>query len=451
MTQPAPAAPGPTLVSDPPRPQPLAPASPKSLGETGLSADNVTALLLKTLYTGELSGREIAEQMGLPYGILEDLIAQARAEQLMEVRSASGTGTAGYRYALTDRGRERAQQLFETSGYVGVAPVPLAQYVRYVEASAAQDRTVDQETVAHAFNHLILEDRMLGQLGPAMSARRAMFLHGPPGNGKSAMGSAMGRALGDPVYMPHALDVDGHVVTLFDPVTHQPEPAPEQSQLIRAATETDGRWVRIRRPVIMVGGELTLDQLDLKFNQLSRFYEAPVQLKATGGVLLVDDFGRQQVPANALLNRWIVPLESRVDFLTLATGRKFDVPFDVFVVFATNLEPRTLADEAFLRRIPYKVQATNPSLEQFTAIFKLNCEERNLSFDPKLVDHLCREYYEGRGLEIRACHPRDLLEQVITLCRYRKQPLQVSVDLLEEACQTYFLDAPVGGTQAAVE
>ncbi len=278
-----------------------------------------------------------------------------------------------------------------------------------------------------------------------------MFLHGPPGNGKSAMGGAMGQALGDPVYMPHALDVDGHTVKLFDPVTHHPEPVRQESQLIRQATETDGRWVRIRRPVIMVGGELTLDQLDLKFNQLSRYYEAPVQLKATGGVLLVDDFGRQQVPANALLNRWIVPLESRVDFLTLATGRKFDVPFDVFVVFATNLEPRKLADEAFLRRIPYKVQATNPSLEQFTAIFKLNCEERSLTFDPKLVEHLCREYYERRRLEIRACHPRDLLEQVITLCRYRKQPLHVSVDLLEEACQTYFLDAPVGGSQAAVE
>ena len=291
---------------------------------------------------------------------------------------------------------------------------------------------------------------MLNQLGPAMSARRAMFLHGPPGNGKSAMGSAMGRALGEPVYMPHALDVDGHIVTLFDPVTHVPEPIEHESQLVRAATETDGRWVRIKRPVIMVGGELTLDQLDLKFNALSRYYEAPVQLKATGGVLLVDDFGRQQVPANSLLNRWIVPLEARVDFLTLATGRKFDVPFDVFVVFATNLEPRTLADEAFLRRIPYKVQATNPSLDQFNAIFKMNCEERQLTFDSTLVDHLCREYYEGRGLEIRACHPRDLLDQVVTLCRYRRQPRHVSVDLLEEACQTYFLDAPVGGTQAGV-
>ena len=443
--------PGPALVTDEPPVQPLAPASPKSLGETGLPADNVTALLLKTLYTGELIGREIAELMGLPYGILEDLIGHARDEQLMEVRSASGTGTAGYRYSLTDRGRTRAQQHLEMSGYVGAAPVPLAQYVRYVQRSAEQDRTVDQETVADAFSHLILDDRMLNQLGPAMSARRAMFLHGPPGNGKSAIGSAMGRALGEPVYMPHALDVDGHIVTLFDPVTHVPEPVEEESQLMRAATETDARWVRIKRPVITVGGELTLDQLDLKFNELSRYYEAPVQLKATGGVLLVDDFGRQQVPANALLNRWIVPLEARIDFLTLATGRKFDVPFDVFVVFATNLEPRTLADEAFLRRIPYKVQATNPSLEQFSAIFELNCKERNVAFDQTLVDHLCREYYDGRGLEIRACHPRDLLEQVMTLCRYRRQTPHVSVELLDEACQTYFLDAPVGGTQAAVK
>ena len=449
MTLPIPDTTGPTLVAD--EPLPLAPATPSSLAETGLSADAVTALLLKTLYTGELSGRELAESVAIPYGILEDLIGHARVEQQVEVRSAAGAGTAGYRYALTDRGRERAQQFFAVSGYVGAAPVPLDQYVRYVKRLSEEEMPVDRERVAGAFCHLVLSDEMLDQLGPALSGARAMFLHGPPGNGKSAMGAGIGRVLGGAVYVPHALDVDGHVVTLFDPVNHVPEPLEQHSTLLRSATATDPRWVRIQRPVITVGGELTLDLLDLKFNHLAKFYEAPVQLKANGGVLLVDDFGRQRVPASDLLNRWIVPLESRIDFLTMHTGRKFEVPFDVFVVFATNLEPRSLADEAFLRRIPYKVLAKNPTLEQFGEIFKLVCNQHTIAFDPTLVEYLCREYYEGRGFEMRACHPRDLLAQVVTLCRYRQQELHVTTELLDEACQTYFLDAPVSGTKAAAQ
>ena len=449
MTLPIPEELGPTLVSD--APLPLAPATPTSLAETGLSADTMTSLLLKTLYTGELSGRELAEHVGIQYAILEDLIGHARVEQQIEVRSASGAGTAGYRYALTDRGRQSAQQFFEVCGYVGAAPVPLDQYVRYVKRLSEEDMPIDRERVASAFKHLIIEDEVLDQLGPAISAARAMFLYGPPGNGKSAMGAGIGRVMGGAVYIPQALEIDGQVVTMFDPVNHAPEPLVQNSTLLRSAAETDPRWVRIQRPVITVGGELTLDALDLKFNPLARFYEAPVQLKANSGVLLVDDFGRQRVAANDLLNRWIVPLEAQVDYLTLHTGRKFEVPFNVFVVFATNLEPRSLADEAFLRRIPYKVLAKNPTVEQFTEIFKLNCDQQNVTFDPKLVEHLCSEYYEGRGFEMRACHPRDLITQVVTLCRYRKQEIEITTELLNAACHTYFLDAPVNGTQAVAE
>jgi predicted ATPase with chaperone activity len=193
-----------------------------------------------------------------------------------------------------------------------------------------------------------------------------------------------------------------------------------------------------------------MEQLDLKFNHLAKFYEAPVQLMANTGVLLVDDFGRQRIPAGDLLNRWIVPLESRVDYLALHTGRKFEVPFEVLVIFATNLEPRKLADEAFLRRIPYKVHATNPSLEQFSAIFAMVCEKQGIEFDQTVVDHLCREYYDARGLEMRACHPRDLVGHMVNLCRYRKQPLAITPRLLDEACRTYFLDKPLHGTEAKV-
>lgn len=424
------------------------PPTPTTLAQTGLAADGLLGLILKTLYSGELTGRELSEALKIGYGILEPIMDAARQEQLMEVKRASGAGTAGYQYALSERGRDRAKQFFEVNGYVGPAPVPLDQYVRYVNELGKENQIIDREVIASGFTDLIVADDMLDQLGPAVSTRRAMFLYGPPGNGKSAMSAGIGRALGGAVYMPHALEIGGQVVTMFDPVTHIPQPLEDGNPLLRHDAAADPRWIRIRRPVITVGGELTLEQLDLKFNHLAKFYEAPVQLKANCGVLLVDDFGRQRIPASDLLNRWIVPLESRIDYLALHTGRKFAVPFDVLVIFATNLEPRTLADEAFLRRIPYKVRATNPSLDQFSAIFAMVCQKHGVEFDPAIVDHLCAEYYEGRGLEMRACHPRDLVEQMVTLCRFRKQPIALTLKLLDEACRTYFLDKPLYGTEA---
>jgi hypothetical protein len=440
-------------VPPPARTSPALPVvrpAPTTLAETGLVADTLLGLILKFLCARELSGRELADEVKVTYAILEPIIDAARAEQLMEIKHASGAGTAGYTYALTDRGRDRAKYFLETNGYVGPAPVPLDQYTWYVRELGKDNDIVDRDVIAAGLDDLIVADDMLDQLGPAVSMRRAMFLYGPPGNGKSAMSAGIGRALGGAVYMPYALDIGGQVVTLFDPVTHVIQPAGEGNRLVRLDTASDPRWVRVRRPVITVGGELTLEQLDLQFNHLAKFYEAPVQLKANCGVLLVDDFGRQRIPASDLLNRWIVPLEARVDYLALHTGRKFEVPFDVLVIFATNLEPRTLADEAFLRRIPYKVHATNPSIEQFSAIFSMVCEKHGVTFDPAVVRHLCKEYYEGRGLEMRACHPRDLVEQVVMLCRYRKQPLALTPKLLDEACRTYFLDKPLYGTAASV-
>ncbi len=428
----------------------VAPAAPTTLEETGLSSEGILALILKALYTGELTGRELSDEIRISYAILEPIIEASRVQQLIEVRSATGAGTAGYLYAVTDRGRERGRQYFDANGYVGAAPVPLDQYVRYVNELGKHKSVIDREVIASGMADLIVSDDMMDQLGPAVSTRRAMFLYGPPGNGKSAMSAGIGRALGGAVYIPFALDIGGQIVTLFDPVTHVLQPVDEGSPLLRAETAADPRWARIRRPVITVGGELTMDQLDLNFNHLAKFYEAPVQLKANCGVLLVDDFGRQRVPAGELLNRWIVPLESRIDFLALHTGRKFEVPFDVLIIFATNLEPRKLADEAFLRRIPYKVHATNPSLEQFSEIFYMVCKKYGVTFDQAVVDHLCKEYYEGRGLEMRGCHPRDLVDHMVTLCRYRKQPLAVTIKLLDEACRTYFLDKPLHGTEAAV-
>jgi hypothetical protein len=258
----------------------------------------------------------------------------------------------------------------------------------------------------------------------------------------------MGRALGGDLYVPHAIDVDGQLVTMFDPVNHDSlegaEEEESQSSVIKTAPR-DRRWVRIRRPVVMVGGELTLDMLDLSFNPISKFHEAPIHIKANGGVFLVDDFGRQRMRPQDLLNRWIVPLESRVDFLTLHTGRKFEVPFEVLIVFATNLDPKSLADEAFLRRIPYKIPITDPTIEQYTSIFQLNCRRRGLRFHQVMVAYLVRRHYGPSGRPLRSCHPRDLIDQVTALCRYRGEEPAITRELLDAACRSYFVEDEPGG------
>jgi hypothetical protein len=422
---------------------------PRTLEEAGLSADTVTSLILKALHGGETSGMGLADRVRLPYGILEPLIEHIRMEHLVEVKRALGTGSAGYRYALTDGGRDRALRCFEACGYLGAAPVPLNQYTAYMALLRAETHDVFRERVAEGFRHLVIEPEMLDQLGPAIASRRAVFLYGPPGNGKSVMGEGIGRALGGDIYIPHAIDVDGQIITMFDPVTHEARVSDMEGSIIRSDAAVDGRWIKIARPVITVGGELTLEMLDLRYTELSAFYEAPVHLKANGGVLVVDDFGRQRVPARDLLNRWIVPLESRVDYLSLHTGRKFQVPFDAMVVFATNLEPRSLADEAFLRRIPYKILAKDPTLLQFERIFAMNCRRHGLVFDPAIVQYLRDKYYIGRKLAMRACHPRDLTDQIVHLCRYHRRKAEITPELLDAVCQTYFLEDAQTGTTAA--
>jgi hypothetical protein len=416
-----------------------APATPTTLEETGLGAGQLEQLLVKTLHDGELTGLAISDRMRLPYAILEPLIERLRAERLVEVRGAAGTGTSTYRYALTDGGRDRAQQCFEISRYVGAAPVPLAGYVAYMTALSASRGYLDRERLAQGFSHLIISETVLEQLGPAVNAGKAIFLYGAPGNGKTVIAEGMGRTIGGDMYVPYAIDVDGQTMTMYDPITHHAIEAEADSSSVITQKPEDRRWVRIRRPVVMVGGELTLDMLDLRFNSMSKFYEAPIQLKANGGVFLVDDFGRQRTRPQDLLNRWIVPLESRIDFLTLHTGKKFQVPFDVLTVFATNLDPESLADEAFLRRIPYKIPITDPSVDEFTRIFELNCRRRKLRFHRVMVAYLHRRHYDPVGRALRACHPRDLLDQVTSLCRYRGIEPVITRDLIDAACASYFV------------
>jgi predicted ATPase with chaperone activity len=427
----------------------LAPTKPTTIEETGISADLISSLLVKWLNAGEASGLELADRLRLPYGILEPLIEHMRVEYLLQVKSAIGTGTAGYRYALTEGGRERAIRYFDACSYVGAAPVPLAQYTAYMDVLRKQPHNVSREEIAAGFSQLIMEPDMFDQLGPAVASRRAVFLYGPPGNGKSVMGEAIGHALGGDIYVPQAIDVDGQIIVMYDPVTHEARERDTEGSIIRSETAVDERWTRVRRPVITVGGELSLDMLDLRFNEFSSFYEAPVQLKANGGVLVVDDFGRQKVPARDLLNRWIIPLEARIDYLSLHTGRKFQVPFDVMIVFATNLDPHSLADEAFLRRIPYKVLAKNPTERQFQKIFEMNCKRYGLDFDMAALEHLRQHYYGERGFEMRACHPRDLIDQIVSYCKYQKRTPAITPDLIDVVCRTYFIDNPQPKTTQA--
>jgi MoxR-like ATPase len=417
---------------------------PRSLQETGIGGDQIEQLLVKTLYSGEATGLEIADKMCLPFPILEPLIERLRNERLMEVKGSGGSGASTYRYALTDGGRDRARQYMEVSHYVGAAPISLARYVAYMTALQAARGYMDKERLRNGFSHLIISDEVLEMVGPAVNAGKAVFLYGPPGNGKSVIAEGMGRSLGGDMYIPRAIDVDGHTVMMYDPIVHESLENPRESSIVVAAVAHDRRWVRIRRPVVMVGGELTLDMLDLRFNPTARFYEAPIQLKANGGVFLVDDFGRQRMRPQDLLNRWIVPLESRIDHLTLHSGKKFVVPFDTLVVFATNLPPESLADEAFLRRIPYKIAIEDPNLDEFTKIFELNCKRRNLRFHQVMVAYLQRRHYKPSGRPLRACHPRDLLDQVSALCRYRGVEPTITRELLDAACKSYFVgEAPV--------
>jgi predicted ATPase with chaperone activity len=293
---------------------------------------------------------------------------------------------------------------------------------------------VNEETVKEAFSHLILSPRLLRRLGPAISSGKAMFIYGPAGNGKTTIAETIGGVLPGTVYMPHAIIVGGQIITIFDPVNHIPvnsEPAAEH---------TDQRWIKIKRPVIMTGGELTLKTLDLDFNAISKFYEASLQMKANNGLFIVDDFGRQQMDPQSLLNRWIVPLERRTDFMTLHTGMKFDIPFDQIVIFATNLEPKNLVDEAFLRRIRYKIKIDHPSEDEYEAIFMKVTEANGIPYRRDMLDYLIKHYYKKFGVKFNACHPRDIVDHIIDDAHYYNTTAGMNKESIDIAWENYFVE-----------
>jgi hypothetical protein len=422
----------------------LRPVAPRTLDQAGLSHDFLVQLLLKVMHFGsDDTGFELARRVGLEFPVIEPVLEFLKRTRQCEIFGGSTIGGPSYRYRITDEGRRRALLFLEHSQYVGVAPVPLAQYQKYMEAyRSAVPRTVTRQRIRDAFSHLVISQKVLDQIGPAVAAGHSMFVYGPPGNGKTVIAQAIQNLLDGEIAIPHALDVEGQIVKFYDPVNHE---RLDDEQKASAASLTvvnrhDARWVRCRRPMVMVGGELTLAALDLAYSPSMGFYTAPIQAIANGGVLVIDDFGRQHCSPRDLLNRWIVPLESRVDFLTLQTGQKFDLPFLGLVVFATNIKPAELVDEAFLRRIHYKVFAESPTRADFTNIFRNYCAHRGLSFDPELVEHLLTNYFRPRGIQMRGCHPRDLIEQALAHAAYVGQPQRLTNELLEAACAGYFVD-----------
>jgi hypothetical protein len=411
------------------------PAAPRTVEESGLELSFIADLTLKhILHMGEFRLSDVADSVCLPPSVIDPAIEVLRREKLVEVRGAAEFTKASFKFFITELGKVRAGELLEICRYTGPAPVPLENYKQMVELQTIRNIEVGEQAVRRAFAHLIINERLLRRIGPAISSGMPMFVYGPPGNGKTTIAETIGRILPGSVYLPYAIIVGGQIITLFDPVTHTPDVD------LTEDGELDQRWLRVRRPVIITGGELTLKSLDLDFNTISKFYEAPLQMKANNGLFIVDDFGRQQMNPQALLNRWIVNLDRRIDFMSLHTGMKFEIPFDQLVIFATNLEPKTLVDEAFLRRIRYKIKIDYPSEEEFEQIFRRVCESNQVPFDPEVFDYLVRHYYKKLSVPFNACHPRDLVDHIIDDSRYYNHPPQLTREELDTAWENYFVE-----------
>jgi hypothetical protein len=411
------------------------PPPPRSVEDTQLGLAFIVDLVVKHLsLLGECSISEVVGSTKLTLSVVDEALRNLRRDRMVEVRGSGVTSELGYRFALTERGKTRAQTLLELSRYVGPAPVVLREYRSMVETQTIKSILVSEDTVSNAFSHVVIKPEVLRRLGPAVSSGRAMFIYGPPGNGKTTIAETIGGILPGTVYLPYSVLVRGEIITLFDQISHvvvEPEVSPEM---------VDQRWILVRRPVVRAGGELTLKTLDLDFNPVNRFYEAPLQMKANNGLLIVDDFGRQLVDPHILLNRWIVPLERRADYLTLHTGMKFEIPFDLLVVFATNIEPKELVDEAFLRRMPYKIRVEHPDVLQYKAIFQLVCESNGIDFNEEAFEFLLYNCYREMEVNLSACHPRDLVQHVIESSRYFGVQPELNRESITHAWESYFVD-----------
>ena len=430
-----------------------APPVPQSLEETGLSSAALSDLLLRILnQAGARTGAQLEEFVRLPFHILDDELLSLQQRRLVEVRSTQGVGRRGYFFDLTGEGRTRVREILHSSRYVGPAPVPLDQYWAVVDRQKVAEARVTRDMVRDGFQHMVLKHELMDSLGPAVNSGKSLFLYGFAGNGKTTIAEAIAQMMGGAIYVPFAIEVEGQVISVFDPLHHRPVFEDEEARehgWLKAASGYDQRFILVHRPVVMVGGELIQGQLELQFDAQSGVFRAPPQVKANGGVFIIDDFGRQRVRPRDLLNRWMVPLEKNVDFLTLPMGPKLPVPFECLLIFSTNLDPSELVEEAFLRRIRYKILIGDPTREQYEEIFRRCCAARGIEYAKSAVDWVYENYYDRHGIFARACHPRDIVNQVCDLAQYLEVEASLTTPMLKLACAAYFLDTsdPQAGTE----
>jgi predicted ATPase with chaperone activity len=411
------------------KPAVMVPPSPNTIEETGLAFSFLADLALKTAYSdANCTTERVAEKLRLPVLLAEHLLQHLYREKLLDVRG--GGQAQQHRYGMLDRGWERASRLLDMNGYIGPAPISLDAYTTMVRLQEDSRPAVPEEAVDSALRDLVLPEKALQLIGVALNSRRSLFMSGPAGGGKTSIARAVHQAFAGELWIPYAIEVDGFVIRIFDEHTHVQVDPPSQGRY-------DRRWVRIKPPIVIVGGELTIKTMDLIYSTSTKFYEAPFQMKSNGGLLVIDDFGRQRVEPRDLLNRWIIPLENRTDYLTLHTGKKIQVPFEQMVIFATNLDPHELVDEAFLRRMGYRLSISSPTEESFIEIFRRYLDRHGLAYEAALGDTLLRRYGIERR-QMKSCEPRDLIERCFDICRYEKRPLAVTQDLLARAWNSYF-------------
>ncbi|HWZ33539.1 MAG TPA: hypothetical protein VNX18_19495 [Bryobacteraceae bacterium] len=420
----------------------VVPPVPESLQDAGIQPSIVEQLILKYLYfRGELVGREIGQLLGFQFSIIDEILETFKRQHFLAVKKSLGMGNMSGVFVLTDSGRNLAREFLESNQYAGPAPVPLYQYSEVVRLQKLRDNWLSPELLTKAFRHLVVEADILAQIGPAVNASKSFLIYGQPGNGKTALAESLFRVETEPIYLPYALECQGNIIQIYDPIYHQKiEDEEGEMSALQTSLPHDGRWFKCRRPFIITGGELTLEMLDLSYNKVSKVYDAPFQLKANNGIYLIDDFGRSKATPAEVLNRWIVPMERHVDYLSFQAGGKVTVPFEAFLIFSTNLRPDQLGDEAFLRRIQYKMFLRSPKAPEFIQIFRRFCDSRELECPDGVIESFVQKHYITGDKRFRRCHPRDVVTHAIDIINFERRAPELNQELLDRAFHSCFVE-----------